>query len=215
MILLTNDTLLSWYSQNGLVCFQRGFTPRSVPGCNGDAFQIGSGDDDFCIQASANTLNFRGDNGQPASAFPLGNCQGGKSIKWENGHSLPCWNRTPLNMHDFSIPSLWHYIIDCDNDDECAGNLVCFQRDEFEDVPGCLGFGVSGFDYCATSNRDGDGTEPASPVIGIGNSTTENETEEGGGGGSETPEGETSDADKDYKEDTMNRFYLYGGGGGN
>ena len=26
---------------------------------------------------------------------------------------------------------------DCDTDDDCAGDLVCFQRDGGEDVPGC------------------------------------------------------------------------------
>lgn len=38
---------------------------------------------------------------------------------------------------------------DCDSDDECAGNLKCFQRDGFETVPGCFGGGtVSGMDFC-------------------------------------------------------------------
>ena len=37
---------------------------------------------------------------------------------------------------------------DCDNDDQCKGDLYCFKRDDFEDVPGCLGRGVRGKDYC-------------------------------------------------------------------
>ncbi|CAJ1964753.1 unnamed protein product [Cylindrotheca closterium] len=147
--------------ENGLVCFQRDFEPRSVPGCSGDAFQIGNGDDDFCIQASANTLNFRGDNGQPASAFPLGACQG-----------------------------------DCDTDAECAGNLICFQRAEFEDVPGCTGFGVSGFDYCSAGGRDGD----------VGENTTTVETPEE----TETEEQEVV-PDEEKGKDSLNRFFLFGG----
>ena len=35
-----------------------------------------------------------------------------------------------------------------DKDDECAGPLVCELRDAKEAVPGCLGEGLSGKDYC-------------------------------------------------------------------
>ena len=31
---------------------------------------------------------------------------------------------------------------DCDDDDECAGNLICFQRNGFTAVPGCEGSGI-------------------------------------------------------------------------
>lgn len=37
---------------------------------------------------------------------------------------------------------------DCDSDEDCAEGLRCFQRDGVEQVPGCLGLGVEGFDYC-------------------------------------------------------------------
>ena len=37
---------------------------------------------------------------------------------------------------------------DCDNDGECAGTLVCMQRNGGEDVPGCKGFDSSLNDYC-------------------------------------------------------------------
>ena len=39
---------------------------------------------------------------------------------------------------------------DCDKDDDCQDGLVCFQRDEFEDVPGCIGGreNDSRTDYC-------------------------------------------------------------------
>ena len=31
---------------------------------------------------------------------------------------------------------------------QCKGNLVCFKRHGLETVPGCLGEGISGKDYC-------------------------------------------------------------------
>ena len=37
---------------------------------------------------------------------------------------------------------------DCDEDDDCAEDLVCFKRDDFEEVYGCSGAGESGTDYC-------------------------------------------------------------------
>lgn len=41
---------------------------------------------------------------------------------------------------------------DCDVDDDCAGELVCFQRVMDEDVPGCLGPGDFSIDYCTRPN---------------------------------------------------------------
>jgi len=37
---------------------------------------------------------------------------------------------------------------DCDDDDECADDLQCFNRDDLEEVAGCIGDGESGRDYC-------------------------------------------------------------------
>jgi hypothetical protein len=37
---------------------------------------------------------------------------------------------------------------DCDNDSQCAGNLICFQRDGLTPVPGCSGEGKPNADYC-------------------------------------------------------------------
>ena len=41
---------------------------------------------------------------------------------------------------------------DCDNNSECAGDLKCFQRSANEMVPGCVGVGVRGKDYCYNLN---------------------------------------------------------------
>jgi hypothetical protein len=37
---------------------------------------------------------------------------------------------------------------DCDSDDQCIGDLQCRERDNFELVPGCIGPGEKGKDYC-------------------------------------------------------------------
>lgn len=39
---------------------------------------------------------------------------------------------------------------DCDDDDECSGDLICFQRSDTEPVPGCVGNGADfdGKDFC-------------------------------------------------------------------
>jgi len=36
---------------------------------------------------------------------------------------------------------------DCDYDSDCP-NLLCFQRNAYEGIPGCTGSGTSGYDYC-------------------------------------------------------------------
>jgi hypothetical protein len=67
------------------------------------------------------TLVITGDNGTPASAFPMNLCEG-----------------------------------DCDKDADCFGNLICFQRDTGNDVPGCIGVADSdGSDYCCDPSFDG------------------------------------------------------------
>eukprot|EP00984_Skeletonema_dohrnii_P018883 scaffold8933_cov78-Skeletonema_dohrnii-CCMP3373.AAC.1 len=38
---------------------------------------------------------------------------------------------------------------DCDDDSQCEGDLVCFQRSGVEAVPYCTGTATSGFDFCA------------------------------------------------------------------
>jgi hypothetical protein len=37
---------------------------------------------------------------------------------------------------------------DCDSDEDCLDELVCFQRDYLERVPGCSGQGTPSYDYC-------------------------------------------------------------------
>eukprot|EP00492_Amphilonche_elongata_P001940 TRINITY_DN2259_c0_g1_i1.p1 TRINITY_DN2259_c0_g1~~TRINITY_DN2259_c0_g1_i1.p1 ORF type:complete len:154 (+),score=24.49 TRINITY_DN2259_c0_g1_i1:158-619(+) len=37
---------------------------------------------------------------------------------------------------------------DCDNDDQCEGDLKCFQREEGTPIPGCSGSANGAWDYC-------------------------------------------------------------------
>lgn len=37
---------------------------------------------------------------------------------------------------------------DCDADDDCAGEFICQQRDDWEEVWGCVGYGTYSYDYC-------------------------------------------------------------------
>jgi hypothetical protein len=39
---------------------------------------------------------------------------------------------------------------DCDKDSECAGSLICYQRDRGDPVPGCVGTDTSSRDYCVS-----------------------------------------------------------------
>ena len=43
---------------------------------------------------------------------------------------------------------------DCDDDSECADGLACFQRDDYEMVPGCSGKGERKTDYCYDPTLD-------------------------------------------------------------
>ena len=56
---------------------------------------------------------------------------------------------------------------DCDNDEECAGNLKCFQRSSFERVPGCAGRGIEGRDYCYKSDEAAAQDEDKNEDVGV------------------------------------------------
>ena len=48
---------------------------------------------------------------------------------------------------------------DCDSDSDCGEGLLCWQRNDFDQVPGCEGPGTSGWDYCYAPACCGDGPE--------------------------------------------------------
>jgi hypothetical protein len=37
---------------------------------------------------------------------------------------------------------------DCDDDSECGGDLICFERSSGDEVPGCAGSAFESKDYC-------------------------------------------------------------------
>lgn len=64
---------------------------------------------------------------------------------------------------------------DCDSDDECKGNLKCYQRrssNPWDIVFGCSGWGRKGFDYCY---------DPGSDLSGGGGSSSNNNENNSGG----------------------------------
>ncbi|CAB9505694.1 expressed unknown protein [Seminavis robusta] len=56
---------------------------------------------------------------------------------------------TSGNDGTFDVYPLTECSGDCDTDDDCEGDLVCFQRQMDEPVPGCSGDGDMSIDYCA------------------------------------------------------------------
>ena len=54
---------------------------------------------------------------------------------------------------------------DCDDDDECEGRLQCFNRDDLEEVIGCIGDGESGRDYCYIPPDLEEEEEPTTQMI--------------------------------------------------
>lgn len=48
---------------------------------------------------------------------------------------------------------------DCDSDEDCGALLVCFQRTDTELIPGCVGAGVEGWDYCSKTVVEEDKAE--------------------------------------------------------
>jgi len=120
-------------------------------------------------------LTYKGNNGGPKSAFPLGNCEGDcdndseckcglKCFQRDSFESVPGCHGQGTHQNDYCYvppPSLktvgnknWspgtlgHCEGDCDNDSHCKNGLKCFQRDSFESVPGCDGQGTHDYDYC-------------------------------------------------------------------
>ena len=58
---------------------------------------------------------------------------------------------------------------DCDKDSDCFGDLKCFQRNEYDKVPGCSGTGTKGTDYCYDPNKFNDVYPPQTTLKHTGN----------------------------------------------
>eukprot|EP00540_Astrosyne_radiata_P004977 CAMPEP_0116846014 /NCGR_PEP_ID=MMETSP0418-20121206/13602_1 /TAXON_ID=1158023 /ORGANISM="Astrosyne radiata, Strain 13vi08-1A" /LENGTH=270 /DNA_ID=CAMNT_0004477219 /DNA_START=126 /DNA_END=938 /DNA_ORIENTATION=+ len=57
---------------------------------------------------------------------------------------------------------------DCDDDSECVGDLICYNRQKYDPVPGCSGFGTLGFDYCTIASPDSSTTTTESSLFANG-----------------------------------------------
>jgi hypothetical protein len=174
----------------GLNCYKpaEGFSGLSfVPSCSGFNFN----GDNFCITPPVGTLVIAGRDDAPVSAFPLGICEGvcasdddceGLSecisrvstevVRGCKGAGTPgvsyCSNPLALTISgDDGLPeSVFPLGLcegDCDDDSECGDGLVCFERNRFDSIPGCVGAGAFDKDYCilATLAPEPAATPPA------------------------------------------------------
>ena len=123
----------------GLKCFQRRWD-EDVPGCHGGtAYPVM----DYCYNPAC--------EGSGPSPGPPGLPELDSSYGSQGAANMPMCSG------------------DCDSDEDCAGRLRCFQRDGTEPVPGCVGAGVEGFDYCyePDTHSTTTTTTPPPPVSGV------------------------------------------------
>jgi hypothetical protein len=76
-----------------------------------------------------------------------------KEVSFERWSCLVPENLVTHLLNSLPIPS--NNSSDCDEDADCQTGLTCFQRDADEVVPGCIGFGGSGWDYCSVPSVGG------------------------------------------------------------
>eukprot|EP00933_Yihiella_yeosuensis_P051702 TRINITY_DN49691_c0_g1_i1.p1 TRINITY_DN49691_c0_g1~~TRINITY_DN49691_c0_g1_i1.p1 ORF type:complete len:672 (-),score=95.13 TRINITY_DN49691_c0_g1_i1:445-2460(-) len=107
-----------WDCARGLKCFQRSWL-EAVPGCAGHSIP----NFDYCYDPQCENAT------QPNITLPPTDALDSSPGRHGSGNMSKCQG-------------------DCDNDNDCAGNLTCFQRYAWESVPGCSGHGKFGFDYC-------------------------------------------------------------------
>eukprot|EP00980_Cylindrotheca_fusiformis_P016492 scaffold4914_cov108-Cylindrotheca_fusiformis.AAC.4 len=80
----------------GLVCYFREAGVSAVPGCGGDANQIGTGEDDFCIERPSDSyLVILADDDLPGN-FPLPSCAGDCDADEDCQDGLSCFFRDGL-----------------------------------------------------------------------------------------------------------------------
>lgn len=121
--------------ESGLVCYQRN-AGSSVPGCSSGT-SIKNSPTDFCAKPSSSGGGSGG-----------GSSSGSSTVTYRGNNGSPS-SAFPLKKCEG----------DCDSDDDCAGNLVCFQRSGSQSVPGCSG-GSSykeSHDFCVEPSSGGGG----------------------------------------------------------
>lgn len=147
--------------EGDLLCYQRMGTDQEVPGCVGS----GDGKKDYCAARATDDTLFlrkRSDNMSVCD----GNCQEDTDCTGNavcelpnvNGEVEGCIGLAISSVKYCKYPTLSQSTTfplgvcegSCTHDMECEGSLECFLRVDTEDVPGCLGSGISGDGYCTT-----------------------------------------------------------------
>lgn len=91
---------------------------------------------------------------QRDTGVPVPECEGAPRSNYDYCISRPSPNYLIYKYNDYEPSSSNNYTLgecegDCDDDDDCANGLVCFQRSGIDVVPGCVGNErESGRDFC-------------------------------------------------------------------
>jgi len=156
--------------QSGLECFHRhGYT--SVPGCVGMGTEVW----DYCYKTNPSLPTLTHVEGTYGNRITqrLGPCTGDCDSDSECEDRLACFQRddetlvpgclgkgsagwdfcyepvlSDLGKDPDTTQGLGRCTGDCDKHSDCAEGLKCFERDALQLVPGCLGEGAEGWDYC-------------------------------------------------------------------
>lgn len=164
--------------RNDLICFQRSSSVTSVPGCSGtprsdydycvDPEDMGSSsinsiganpshtlgrcegdcDDSGDYKCAGDLICHQRDTGDPASP----GCSGTPFRDYDYCVRPEDVNgRTSLHtIAENPTQTLGRCEGDCDSSSNCAGDLICVQRDgTADDIPGCTGSGTNNYDYCS------------------------------------------------------------------
>jgi hypothetical protein len=120
-----------------LICKQKD-GPGSVEGCGG----FDNSRTDFCTTPSGSVSSTSSPlpiiTNTPAGVVTKSPVPGGTALEF----------RTPQCSKDAPCGLCQG---DCDNDDECEGNLICQQKDGPGSVEGCLGYDRSKSDFCVAA----------------------------------------------------------------
>mmetsp|Transcript_20978 Transcript_20978/g.51558 ORF Transcript_20978/g.51558 Transcript_20978/m.51558 type:complete len:269 (+) Transcript_20978:914-1720(+) len=145
--------------QQGLTCYKRSRGQRNVPGCIGNADEIGNGDFNFCVTPPSNQLVLLGISRTPSSAYPLRRCAGDCDTDADCASGLFCLERNGsegvpgcigsgqpqfdycyspgsgfkrlafFGDQDYDYYELGQCEGDCDFDSDCEIGLICYERE--------------------------------------------------------------------------------------
>ena len=93
----------------------------------------------------------------------------------QDGMDNSLYQRTPPCTDDYPCGNCEG---DCDRDSHCMGDLKCYDRrkskgNEDGDIPGCMGTGRTGWDYCYMSTEEDSPTDPPSTSLTLTNVSPE------------------------------------------